>query len=131
LDDRSLVLLDQAVINEVAAHGVVLPPWTAYPDIERFSIGWRMGNGEWHLMVWWHWWERDRPDEASRIAYFRAWPPPVEWLDWAAIGIWPDLDDDDTSDPDAAVRRLAGHGIGCHLAWRTWLEEAERDDETP
>lgn len=22
------------------------PPWLAYPEIERYSIGWRMGYGE-------------------------------------------------------------------------------------
>ncbi|WP_247663831.1 hypothetical protein [Micromonospora sp. U21] len=61
-----------------------------------------MGDGEWHLMVWWHWWESASLGEAERIAYFRA-----EWLDWAAQQIWPDMDFG-----EAGVRRLAEHGIG-------------------
>jgi hypothetical protein len=24
----------------------MIPPWKKYPDIPRFSIGWRMGDGE-------------------------------------------------------------------------------------
>ncbi len=26
------------------------PPWIAYPHIERYSIGWRMGYGEDYIM---------------------------------------------------------------------------------
>ncbi len=25
---------------------ILLPPWLAYPEIDRHSIGWRMGYGE-------------------------------------------------------------------------------------
>ncbi|BCJ76481.1 hypothetical protein CS0771_60250 [Catellatospora sp. IY07-71] len=107
MDDRTRELLDTAVREQLDAHGLVPPPWRAYPEIERFSIGWRMGYGEWHLMVWWHWWESNGMDEAERIAYFRADEPPHEWLDWAAEQIWPDLDLG-----EAGVRRLAEHGIG-------------------
>jgi hypothetical protein len=66
-----------------------------------------MGDGEWHLMVWWRWWESARMGEAERIAYFQADEPPREWLDWAAHQLWPDVDFG-----EAGVRRLAEHGIG-------------------
>ncbi|MEV0605862.1 hypothetical protein AB0I61_05730 [Polymorphospora rubra] len=102
MNDGTRELLDAAAVGEqLDAHGRVLPPWRAYPEIERYSIGWRVGNGEWYLMVWWHWWESARMDEAERIVYYQADEPPHEWLDWAAQQIWPG---------EAGVRRLAGHG---------------------
>ena len=33
------------------------PPWIAYPEIERYSIGWRMGYGEEYICRWGGWWE--------------------------------------------------------------------------
>ena len=33
------------------------PPWIAYPEIERYSIGWRMGYGEEYICRWGDWWE--------------------------------------------------------------------------
>ncbi|MEV0398199.1 hypothetical protein [Polymorphospora rubra] len=53
MNDGTRELLDAAAVGEqLDAHGRVLPPWRAYPEIERYSIGWRVGNGEWYLMVW-------------------------------------------------------------------------------
>ena len=36
--------------------GRALPPWEVFPDIERYSIGWRMGSGEdyWHAFAEWY-----------------------------------------------------------------------------
>ena len=31
------------------------PPWIAYPEIERYSIGWRMGYGESYIYKWSEW----------------------------------------------------------------------------
>ncbi|SCL29042.1 hypothetical protein GA0074692_2652 [Micromonospora pallida] len=107
MNDRTRELLDAAVRKQLDDHGRVLPPWRAYPQIERFSIGWRMGDGEWHLMVWWHWWESAPMNEAERIAYFQADEPPREWLDWVAHQIWPDVDFGET-----AYARLVEYGIG-------------------
>lgn len=107
MDERSPGLLDAAVREQFDAHGRVLPAWRAYPQIERYSIGWRIGNGEWHLMVWWHWWASADMPGAERIAYFRADEPPHDWLDWAANQIWPDVEVG-----EVGVRRLAEHGIG-------------------
>ncbi|WP_040480269.1 hypothetical protein, partial [Longispora albida] len=107
MDDRTREMLDAEVGRQLAAHGQVQPPWRAYPDYERYSIGWRMGNGEWHMMTWGHWWQAAFPGEPERLAFFRAEPPPAEWLDWAAYQIWPDL-----GFGEAGITRLADHGIG-------------------
>ena len=39
----------------VAEHGAVPPSWVMYHE-HPFSICWRMGGGESHLIVWWEWW---------------------------------------------------------------------------
>ena len=38
MDERSRGLLDAAVREQFDAHGRVLPPWRAYPQIERSTI---------------------------------------------------------------------------------------------
>jgi arsenate reductase len=72
--------LDRAVADELAAKGTLAPPWVRHPDIPRYSIGWRMGAGEWYLWMWRHWWSRQ--DDAGRAAYRARWTTPEEWSDW-------------------------------------------------
>ena len=53
------------------------PPWIAFPDIARASIGWRAGDGadyldDFHRML------SELPPEA-RDAYEAAHPEPTEW----------------------------------------------------
>lgn len=107
MGDQSSQWLDVAVREQLDAHGCVLPPWQAHPEIERYSIGWRMGYGESYMMTWWHWWETAGMDEAAKVAYFRADEPPHAWLDWVAWVMWPEEDLG-----AAAYGRLAEHGIG-------------------
>ncbi|WP_370678773.1 hypothetical protein [Comamonas sp. GB3 AK4-5] len=38
-----------------ATHGSVPPPWAVF-NVHPYSIGWRMGAGESHLMLWSAWW---------------------------------------------------------------------------
>ena len=117
--------LDEAVREEVSAWGEVRPPYAVFPGVDPFDIGWRMGAGEWHIMVWSHWWSAGAPTEASRLAYFRRHPPPAGWLAWAATAVWPGPDHDPSEDDDdQAVRRLEAQGIGSHAAWRAWCSEA-------
>jgi hypothetical protein len=126
IDERTVGLLDEAVRHEVDEWGEVRPPYAAYPGTHPFDIGWRMGAGEWYLMVFAHWWAAAVPHEESRLAYLRRHPPPTQWLSWAATAVWPELadgdDDDGDGDPDdVAVRRLVDHGIGSYAAWRAWI----------
>lgn len=81
--------------------GVVPPGWFMYPDIHPYSIGWRMGAGEWHLWAFWEWWEKAREDmnEDQRVEFFRRFPPPTRFLMqmmqllWGVSSNQPDLDD--------------------------------------
>ena len=57
-------------------HGDPLPPWLAFPDLPRFSIGWRKGRPESHLMEWTDWYSR-LPKEKRRVyrkRYRAPWP---------------------------------------------------------
>ncbi|OMF22040.1 NADAR family protein [Paenibacillus sp. FSL H8-0259] len=57
----------------------LLPQWIVYPEIEPFSIGWRMGYGEDYLMHLWEWREQQSPEALKEYdAYFT---PPEEWTE--------------------------------------------------
>ncbi len=61
------------------------PPWLAYPEIERYSIGWRMGYGEdymWHFSDW-----LDSLSAEEQKEYQSLFPEPVTWKGW-----WEDED---------------------------------------
>lgn len=56
------------------------PPWLAYPEIERYSIGWRMGYGEdymWHFSDW-----LDSLSAEEQKEYQSLFPEPVTWKGW-------------------------------------------------
>ena len=55
------------------------PPWTAFPELERHSIGWRMGGGEEAYNAFYRMFSR--LSEIERAAYERENPPPAEWSD--------------------------------------------------
>ncbi|UQZ37546.1 DUF1768 domain-containing protein [Paenibacillus sp. PK3_47] len=56
-----------------------LPQWIVYPEIEPFSIGWRMGYGEDYLIHLWEWREQQSPEALREYdAYFT---PPEEWAE--------------------------------------------------
>ena len=56
---------------------IMPPPWMALPQIERGSMGWRMGEGEYYLERWaaWHG-QLDKDDKAE---YLRLFPEPAPW----------------------------------------------------
>lgn len=56
----------------------IMPPlWIAYPEIERYSIGWRMGYGEDYLDEWRTWFNSLTDEE--RKTYQELFPEPVTW----------------------------------------------------
>ncbi len=65
---------------------ILLPPWLAYPEIERHSIGWRMGGGE-DYMGKWHRWYQKLPAKKSD-EYRQLFPEPPTWK-----GFWNDTDE--------------------------------------
>jgi hypothetical protein len=72
--------LANSIAAELAEHGTLVPPWIKYPDIPRYSIGWRMGSGEWYAWMMGTWLESLAPEEVA--AYKAKWPPPDDWADY-------------------------------------------------
>jgi hypothetical protein len=79
--------MQQEVDGLVTQYGMVPPPWVVYQE-HPYSICWRMGGGETHLMVWREWWPQQAFTEDQKIAYFRRWPPPYCWLPLLIEAIW-------------------------------------------
>lgn len=92
----------------------IMPPlWLAYPEIERYSIGWRMGYGEDYKCRFWDW--MDTLSQEEREQYRNLFPEPVTWKGW-----W---ENEDTSE-------VLTQGEFCMQLWRpsgepkysrTWL----------
>jgi hypothetical protein len=63
--------------------GRALPPWVVFPDIERYSIGWRMGSGEdyWHAFAEWY----SSLSATSWSNYRASYPAPEGWEDFYEI----------------------------------------------
>lgn len=67
---------------------IMPPPWIAFPEIERYSIGWRMGYGETYIDQWGEWYDSLAEEEAK--TYQELFPEPVTWN-----GYW---EEEDTCD---------------------------------
>ena len=64
---------------------IMPPPWLAHREIERYSIGWRMGYGEDYIYRFGDWLDTLSLDE--RTEYRTLFPEPVTWKGW-----WDDED---------------------------------------
>jgi N-glycosidase YbiA len=56
---------------------LLLPPWEKYPEIERTSIGWRMGYGEDYFSLWSPWYQG--LSEPGKKKYQAMYPEPKDW----------------------------------------------------
>lgn len=69
------------ILNEIESfvplENPVLPPWLAYPEIDFYSIGWRMGYGETHLMKLSEY--LNQLSESERKIYQMTFPAFGEW----------------------------------------------------
>ena len=106
-----------------AGHGTVPPPWAVF-DEHPYSICWRMGGGESHLMVWWGWWAQQGFTEDQKVAYFRRWPPPHCWLAFLIEAIWGVDTSEEGDDLAPYFERTAAMGFGGR-------EDYERDLDDP
>ena len=56
--------------------GLPIPPWIAFPEIGRGSIGWRMGGGEDYWGEFWTWYRSQK--EPEKLKYQSLYPEPEE-----------------------------------------------------
>ncbi len=56
------------------------PPWIAFPDYDRYSMGWRMGGGEDHIFKLYVYFKNinDKQKEEYRLKYHE----PQDWVGW-------------------------------------------------
>ena len=59
---------------------IMPPPWLAFREIERYSIGWRMGYGEDYIYRFYKW--LDTLSLEERLEYRTLFPEPVTWMGW-------------------------------------------------
>jgi hypothetical protein len=72
------------ILNEIGEfktlENPILPPWLAYPEIDKYSIGWRMGYGETHIMELSKY--LDSLSESEKRIYELTYPETGEWKGW-------------------------------------------------
>lgn len=61
---------------------IMPPPWLAFRDIERYSIGWRMGYGEDYIYRFGDWLDTLSTEEQEEYRFL--FPEPVTWKGWWA-----------------------------------------------
>lgn len=106
--------------------GEMVPPWERYPTYERYTIGWRMGDGEQYLYDWTDVINSLPKDYESRLAYLkRHRPAPLTWGDSVLWVLFPDADSDqDYGCSEAETKQLLELGLIEHdAAYRTWLAQ--------
>jgi len=111
----------------VAEYGTVPPPWAVYNE-HPYSMRWRMGDGEGHLIVWWEWWPRLGFTEQQKIEYFREWPPPHCWLAFLIEAVWgvDRFEERDYLRP--YFERTTALGFGTHRDYERDLEDPKWHD---
>lgn len=72
------------ILNQIGEFKIlenpILPPWLAYPEIDKYSIGWRMGSGETHIMKLSNYLEG--LTESEKKIYQLTYPETEEWKGW-------------------------------------------------
>lgn len=72
----------------IAEYGDVPPPWIYESRAHPYSICWRMGGGESHIMILGEWKSQQQFSEEDKINYCKKYNPPPAWLRWVCRFIW-------------------------------------------
>jgi hypothetical protein len=99
--------LAEAIREELEGQGTLVPPWVKHPNIPRYSIGWRMGSGEWYVWMWRQW--SEEWDVSDREIYWTDHLPiPFFWTDWVLATF---VDEDVSDVGEENVARLESLGL--------------------
>lgn len=117
---------------ELDANGDLTPPWEKFPRYDRYTIGWRMGDGESWLCYWSVFLEDLDPAFDVRLAYLRRHPPaPKNWASRVYHVLYPSAEDDDededsTQATDQRRAELLTLGlVASDAAYPIWLSRQE------
>jgi len=132
-DKADAAWVRKIIEQELTPQGDLLPPWKKYPEIKRYSIGWRMGKGEVYMIAWREWSHEMGKDQ--KIDYFKKYSPiPLEWLDWLAylFGNKEIVDEMFTGDGEfAGIRCLEQYGLADFSMFQTWYKEERANNRMP
>jgi hypothetical protein len=71
----------------------MIPPWEAFPTYERYTMGWRMGDGEDYFYDWHTFIEGLSNDYETRLNYLISHrPAPLNWCDHVFRVLCPEID---------------------------------------
>ena len=100
----------------------IMPPlWLAFPEIERYSIGWRMGYGEQYRYRLGDWMKTLSKEE--RREYQELFPEPVTWKGW-----W-EREDACEALTQGEFRMPLWRTSGAPKYTRSWLEQEAANDK--
>lgn len=72
----------------IQKYGDVPPPWIYAPNTHPYSIGWRMGGGETHIMILDEWLDQQDLSFDERVTYLKKYPAPARWYQWIIHFLW-------------------------------------------
>lgn len=72
----------------IEKYGDIPPPWIYAPNIHPYSIGWRMGGGETHMIILDEWLDQQNLSFDERITYLKKYPAPARWYSWIIHFLW-------------------------------------------
>lgn len=121
--------LEESLPEHLDTKGDLIPPWARFPEYERYTIGWRMGEGETWMGLW-YCFMKGLPGLEARLAYLRRHPKaPENWADILYKGLCPrssgklsqaqlhGLVDKGLVEPDAAYHNWLAQGAKRVLPW--------------
>lgn len=90
---------------------VVIPPWIYSPDSHPYSMEWRMGGGEDHVMAFGTYAKEKLTTLDEKLAYFRKWPPPPRWMAWMANVLFDLEEEEEPEDYSEYLNRIKELGF--------------------
>lgn len=84
----------EGIKKYIEKYGEVPPPWIFAPEFHPYSMGWRMGDGESHIMFLSEWMSQQKMNFDEKVAYLHRYPAPPRWYQWMVSFLWENLPDD-------------------------------------
>jgi hypothetical protein len=112
--------------EQLEKFGDVSPPWICCSNYHPYSMGWRMGTGETHIMVLNEWLDEKKFNFDERLNYLKKYPAPPRWYAWI-ISFLLEIDTIEFEEEDyfPYLEKLKALGF---KKTDEFIEDLERDD---